>query len=68
MVDMLDFRLSTKMHIKIKVFMGFLKKYNAMCKSIALFYCAIFMSVALTVVEKHAFLHCTLLLLILCKF
>ena len=28
---------------------------------------AIFMSVALIVVEKNAFLHCTLLLLILCK-
>ena len=35
MVDLLDFRLSTKMHIKIKVFMEFLKKYNGMCKSIA---------------------------------
>ena len=31
----LDFRLSPKMHIKIKVFMGFLPKYNGMCKSIA---------------------------------
>ena len=68
MADLLDFRLSLMMHIKIKVFMGFLPKYNVMCKSIALFYCAIFMSVALIVVEKHAFLHCTLLLLILCKF
>ena len=68
MVNLLDFRLSRKTHIKIKVFMGFLPKYNGMCKSIALLYCAIFMSVALIVVEKHAFLHCTLLLLILCKF
>ena len=68
MADLLDFRLSLMMHIKIKDFMGFLTKYNRMCKSNALFYCAIFMSVALIVVEKHAFLHCTLLLLILCKF
>ena len=68
MADLLDVRLSLMMHIKIKVFMGFLPKYNGMCKSIALFYCAIFMSVALIVVEKHSFLHCTLLLLILCKF
>ena len=68
MADLLDFRLSLMMHIKIKVFMGFKKIYNGMCKSIALFYCAIFMSVALRVVEKHAFLHCTLLFLILCKF
>ena len=35
MADLLDFRLSPKMHIKIKVFMGFLPKYNGMCKSIA---------------------------------
>ena len=68
MAVLLDFRLSLMMHIKIKVFMGFLPKYNGMCKSIALFYCSIFMSVELIVVEKHAFLHCTLLLLILCKF
>ena len=68
MADLLDFWLSLMMHIKIKVFMGFLTKYNGMYKSIALFYCAIFMSVALIVVEKPAFLHCTLLLLILCKF
>ena len=68
MADLLDFWLSLMMHIKIKVFMGFLTKYNGMCKNIALFYCAIFMSVASIVVEKHAFLHCTLLLLILCKF
>ena len=68
MADLLDLRLSLMMHIKIKVFMGFLPIYNGKCKSIALFYCAIFMSVALIVVEKHAFLHCTLLLLILCKF
>ena len=33
MVDLFDFWLSTYMHIKIKVFMGFLKKYNEMCKS-----------------------------------
>ena len=68
MADLMDFLLSLMMHIKIKVFMGFLTKYNGMCKSIALLYCAIFMSVALIVVEKHVFLHCTLLLLILCKF
>ena len=35
MTDLLDFRLSLMMHIKIKVFMGFLTKYNEMCKSIA---------------------------------
>ena len=35
MADLLDFRLSLMMHIKIKVFMGFLTKYNGMCKSIA---------------------------------
>ena len=34
MADLLDFRLSLMMHIKIKVFMGFLTKYNGMCKSI----------------------------------
>ena len=68
MADLMDFLLSLMMHIKIKVFLGFLTKYNGMCKSIALLYCVIFMSVALIVVEKHAFLHCTLLLLILCKF
>ena len=68
MADLLDFWLYLMMHIKIKVFMGFLRKYNGMCKSIALFYCEIFISVALKLVEKHAFLHCTLLLLILCKF
>ena len=68
MADLLDFRLSLMMHIKLKVFMGLLPKYNGMCKSIAKLYCAIFMSVALIAVKKHAFLHCTLLLLILCKF
>ena len=68
MVDLLDFRLSRKIYIKIKVFMGFLPKYNGKCKRFALLYCAIFIPVALIVVEKHAFLHCTLLLLILCKF
>ena len=68
MADLLNFRLSLMMHMKVKVFMGFLTKHNRMCKDIASFYCAIFMSVALIVVEKHAFLHCTLLLLILCKF
>ena len=52
MADLLDFRLSPKMHIKIKVFMGFLPKYTGMCKIIALFYFAIFMSVALIVVEN----------------
>ena len=31
MADLLDFRLSLMMHIKIKVFMGFLTKYNRMC-------------------------------------
>ena len=35
MADLLDFRLSLMMHIKIKVFMEFLRKYNGMCKSIA---------------------------------
>ena len=35
MADLLDFRLSLMMHIKIKVFMGFLRKYNGMCKCIA---------------------------------
>ena len=45
-VDLLDFRLSRKMHIKIKVFMGFLPKNTGMCKRIALLYCEIFISVA----------------------
>ena len=35
LADLLDFRLSPKMHIKRTVFMGFLPKYNGMCKSIA---------------------------------
>ena len=65
MADFLDFRLSTKMHIKINVFMGFLPKDIGMCRSIVLLYCEFFMSVALTVVEIFAFLHGTLLLLIL---
>ena len=68
MADFLDFRLSPKMHIKKIVFMGFLPKNNGMCKSIALLYCAIFVSVALIVVEIFAFLHGTFLLLILYKF
>ena len=45
MADFLDFRLSPKMHIKIIVFMGFLPKNTGMCRSIALLYCAIFVSV-----------------------
>ena len=68
MADFLDFRLSTKMHIKIIVFMGFLPKNTGMCKCMALLYCAIFVSVALIVVEIFAFLHGTFLLLILYKF
>ena len=68
MADFLDFRLSTKMHIKTYVFMGFVPKDIGMCRSIVLLYCEFFMSVALIVVEIFAFLHCTLLLLILYKF
>ena len=68
MADLLDFRLYTKMHIKMKVIMGFLLNYNGMCRTIAEFYCKIFRSVALIVVEIHVSLHGTLLLLILCKF
>ena len=68
MDDFLDFRLSPKMHIKINVFMGFLSKHRAMCMSILLLYCEIFMSVALIVVEIFAFLHGPLLWLILYKF
>ena len=68
MADFLDFRLSPKMHIKIIFFMGFLPKNNGMCKWIALLYCAIFVSVAIIVVEIFAFLHGTFLLLILYKF
>ena len=64
MADFLDFRLSPKMHKKI-VFMGFLPKNTRMCKWMALLYCAIFVSVALIVVEIFAFLHGTFLLLIL---
>ena len=48
--------------------MGFLLKYIGMCRSIVLLYCEIFMSVALIVVEIFAFLHGTLLLIILYKF
>ena len=51
MADLLDFRLSTKMHINMKVIMGFLLNYNGMCRTIAEFYCKIFRSVALIVVE-----------------
>ena len=68
MADFLDFRLSTKMHIKILVFMGFLPKNAGMCRWIAILYCAIFVSVALIVVEIFAFMHGALLLLILYKF
>ena len=68
MADFLDFRLSTKIHIKIIVFMGFLQKNAGMCKEIALLYCAFFVSVALIVLEIFAFLHGTFLLLILYKF
>ena len=68
MDDFLDFRLSTKMHIKLNVSMGFLSKYIAMCMSILLLYCENFMSVALIVVEIFAFLHGPLLWLILYKF
>ena len=68
MADFLDFRLSTKIHIKIIVFMGFLQKNAGMCKWIALLYCAFFVSVALIVLEIFAFLHGTFLLLILYKF
>ena len=48
--------------------MGFVPKDIGMCRSIVLLYCEFFMSVALIVVEIFAFLHCTLLLLILYKF
>ena len=68
MVDFLDFQLSTKMHIKINVLIGFLLKDIGMCRSIVLLYCEFFMSVALIVVEIFAFLHGTLLSLILYKF
>ena len=61
--DLLDFRLSPMMHIKIKVFEGFWPKYNGMWSSIASFYCEIFMSVALIVVEIFASVHGTLPLL-----
>ena len=64
MADFLDFRLSPNMHIEIKVIMGFLLNYNEMCRTIAEFYCKIFWSVALIVVEIHVSLHGTLLLLI----
>ena len=67
MADFLDFRLSPKMHIKIIVFMEFLPKNTRMCKWIALLYCAIFVSLALLVVEIFAFLPGTFLLLILYK-
>ena len=52
------------MHIKMKVIMGFLLNHNGMCRTIAEFYCKIFRSVALIVVETHVSLHGTLLLLI----
>ena len=67
MADFLDFRLSPNMHIKIIVFKGFLPKYTGMCRSILLLYRKNFMSVALIGVEIFAFLHGTLLLLILYK-
>ena len=35
MADLLDFWLSPKMHIKIKVMMGFLLNYKGMCRTIA---------------------------------
>ena len=68
MADFLDFRLSTKMHIKINVFKGFVPKDIGKCRTIVLLYCKFFMSVASIVVEIFAFLHGTLLLLILYKF
>ena len=68
MADLLDFRQSPKMYIKMKVIMGFLLNYNGMCRTIAEFYCKIVRTVALIVVEIHVSLHGTLLLLILCKF
>ena len=66
--DISDFRLSTKMHIEIIVFMGFLLKNTGIGKCIALLYCVIFVSVSLKVLEIFAFLHGTLLLSILYKF
>ena len=63
--DLLDFRLSPTMHIKITVFEGFWPKYNGMCSSIASFYCEILLSVAIIVVEIFASVHGTLPLLIL---
>ena len=68
MADFLDFRLSTKLHIETNVFMGFVPKDFGMFRSIVLLYCEFSMSVALIVVEIFAFLHGTLLLLILYKF
>ena len=47
--------------------MGFLPKYIGMCRSIMLLYWENFMSAALIGVEIFAFLHGTLLLLILYK-
>ena len=35
MADLLDFRLSPKMYIKIKVIREFLLNYNLMCRTIA---------------------------------
>ena len=67
MADFMDFWLSPKMHKKINIFMGFLSKYRGMCRSILLLYWENFMSVALIGVEIFAFLHGTLLLLILYK-
>ena len=68
MVDLLDFRLSPKMHIKKKFSWDSLQNIMKCVRASRNFYCAIFMSVALIVVEIHAFLHCILLLLILFKF
>ena len=48
--------------------MGFLSKYIGIFRSIVLLYCEIFMSVALIVLKIFAFLHGTLLLVILDKF
>ena len=68
MADSLVLRLSTKMHIKINVFMGFVPKDIGMFTSILLLYCEFLISVAFIVLEIFAFLHGTLLLLILYKF
>ena len=68
MADFLDFRLSTKTQYKIHVFLGFFPQYLGTCRSILILYCEFFVSVALIFVEIFAFLHGTLLLLILYKF